>query len=110
MRIGNSDPVAVVDRVVYVESMVAVIELDAVLGVHPVIASCGIADFIGMHLSVVAYVVKRFDIDKRLESRRGDPVGEGEHTAEVVGRMQAIFFVRALKTFADSNFKCPELV
>mgnify|MGYP005899151175 CR=1 FL=1 len=108
MRIGQADAVAVVDRVVDVESMVAVIELDAVLGIHPVIAACGIADFIGMHLPVIAYVVERLDIDERLELRRGDPAGEGEHAAEVVGRMQAIFLVRALETFPDCNFKCPE--
>ena len=96
VRIGQADAMTVVDRIVYIEGMVAIIELDAVLGVHPVVAACGITDFIGTHLPVVAYVVKRLYIYERFESRRGDPVGEGEHAAEVVGRMQAIFLVCAL--------------
>ena len=108
VRIGQADAMTVVDRIVYIEGMVAIIELDAVLGVHPVVAACGITDFIGTHLPVVAYVVKRLFIYERFESRRGDPVGEGEHAAEVVGRMQAIFLVCALKAFPDCNFKCPE--
>ena len=95
---------AVVDRVIYVEGVVAVIKLHAVSGIYPVIAAGGIADFIGTHLPVVTYIVKRLDINERFESRRGDPVGEGEHAAEVVGRMQAIFLIRALKTFPDCYF------
>ena len=59
---------AVVDRVVYVESMVAVVELDVIFGIHPVIAASRIADFVGTHLPVVAYVVKRLYINERFES------------------------------------------
>ena len=66
VRIGQADAVAVVDRVVDVESMVAVIELDAVLGIHPVIAACGIADFIGMHLPVIAFRLCRAFQQRRL--------------------------------------------
>ena len=40
VRIGQADAMTVVDRIVYIEGMVAIIELEAVLGVHPVGAAC----------------------------------------------------------------------
>ena len=39
-----------------------------IFGIHPVIAASRIADFVGTHLPVVAYVVKRLYINERFES------------------------------------------